>query len=148
MAPRETVGRNDQVAVAHNERRREQWPALQTKPGTDVICDMIRPEGTSRPVGTAIQTKPGIDMIRPEGMSRPKGAATSRTEMAMPDTDMICKPKGMSRPVGTAMQAKPGTGMICNAIRPEGTSRPVGTAIQTKPGTDIIRPEGMSRARL
>jgi hypothetical protein len=34
---------------------------------------MIRPEGMSRPAGTAMQTKPGTEMIRPEGMSRPKG---------------------------------------------------------------------------
>jgi hypothetical protein len=37
---------------------------------TDVICDMTRPEGISRPVGTAMQTMPGTDMIcdmiRPE----------------------------------------------------------------------------------
>jgi hypothetical protein len=37
---------------------------------TDMICDMIRPEGMSRPVGTAMQTMPGTDMtcdmIRPE----------------------------------------------------------------------------------
>jgi hypothetical protein len=39
---------------------------MQTKPGKDVICDSICPEGTSRPVGTAIQNKPGTDMIRPE----------------------------------------------------------------------------------
>ena len=37
--------------------------AMQTKPGTDMFCDMIRPEGMSRPVGTAMQTKPGTDMI-------------------------------------------------------------------------------------
>ena len=41
-----------------------------TKPGTGMICDMIRPEGMSRPVGTAMQTMPGTgmicDMIRPE----------------------------------------------------------------------------------
>jgi len=30
--------------------------------GTDMICNMIRPEGTSRSIGTAIQTKPGKDM--------------------------------------------------------------------------------------
>ena len=50
-----------------------------TKPGTDTICDMIRPEGMSLPVGTAMQTKPGTDMIcdmtRPEGMSCPSGTA-------------------------------------------------------------------------
>jgi hypothetical protein len=44
-----------------------------------MICDMIRPEGMSRPVGTAMQTKPGTDMIcdmiRPEGMSCPSGTA-------------------------------------------------------------------------
>jgi hypothetical protein len=28
-----------------------------------MICDMIRPEGMSRPVGTAMQTEPGTDMI-------------------------------------------------------------------------------------
>jgi len=37
---------------------------------TDMISDMIRPEGMSRPVGTAMQTMPGTDMtcdmIRPE----------------------------------------------------------------------------------
>jgi hypothetical protein len=37
--------------------------AMQTKPGTAMICDMIRPEGMSRPVGTVMQTKPGTDMI-------------------------------------------------------------------------------------
>ena len=44
--------------------------AMQTEPGTDMICDMIRPEGMSRLVGTAMQTVPGLDMIcdmiRPE----------------------------------------------------------------------------------
>jgi hypothetical protein len=29
-----------------------------------MICDMIRPEGMSRPVGTAMRTKLGLDMIR------------------------------------------------------------------------------------
>jgi hypothetical protein len=53
---------------------------------------MIRSEGMSRPVGTAIQTKPGTDMIRPEGLTRPKGKAMSRHEMRMQGTDMICKP--------------------------------------------------------
>jgi hypothetical protein len=50
-------------------------------------------------------------MTRPEGMSRPVGTAM-QTE---PDTDMICDmifPEGMSRPVGKAMQTEPGTGMI------------------------------------
>ena len=75
-------------------------------------------------------------MIRPEGLTRPKGTAMSRPEMAMPGTGMICKPEGMNRPVGTAMQTKPGTGMIRCKIRPTGTSRPVGTAMQTEPGTD------------
>jgi hypothetical protein len=88
-------------------------------------------------------------MIRPEGMSRPVGTAMSRPEMAMPGTDMICKPEGMSRRVGTAMQTMPGTDMIRFMIRLEGTSRPVGTAMQTEPGTDIlcgmIRPKGTSR---
>jgi hypothetical protein len=36
---------------------------MQTKLGTDMICDVIRPEGMSRPVGTAMWTKPGTDMI-------------------------------------------------------------------------------------
>jgi hypothetical protein len=36
---------------------------MPTKLGTDMICDMIRPEGMSRPAGTAMQTKPGTDMI-------------------------------------------------------------------------------------
>ena len=49
---------------------------------------MSRPEGTRRPVGTAIQAKPSTDMIG--GMIRSEG---------------------MSRPMGTAMQAKPGTDM-------------------------------------
>ena len=62
---------------------------MQTKPGTGMICGMIRPEGMSRPVGKAMQTKPGTDMIRPEGMSRP--------EMTIPGTGMICEPEGMSR---------------------------------------------------
>ena len=70
----------------------------------------------SRPVGAAIQTKPGTDMICPEGMSRPKGAAMSLPEMAMPGTGMICKPEGMSRPVDTAMQTEPGTDMVCDMI--------------------------------
>jgi len=47
---------------------------MQTEPGTGMICDMIRPEGMSRPVGTAMQTEPGTDMIcdmiRSDGMSR------------------------------------------------------------------------------
>jgi hypothetical protein len=98
---------------------------MRTKPGTDMICDMIPPEGMSRPVGTAMQTKPGTDMI----------------------CDMI-RPEGMSRPEGTAMQTKPGKDVICDTICPEGTSRPVGTAIQNKPGTDMIRPEGMIRPSL
>jgi hypothetical protein len=68
----------------------DQALAMKTKPGTDMVCDMIRPEGMSRPVGTAMQTKPGTNMI----------------------CSMICKPKGMSSPVGTAMQAKPGMDMI------------------------------------
>jgi hypothetical protein len=51
---------------------------MQTEPGTNMICDMIRPEGMSRPVGTAMQTKPSTDMIRPEGMSSPSGTAMSR----------------------------------------------------------------------
>jgi hypothetical protein len=37
---------------------------------TGMICDMIRPDRMSRPVGTAMQTIPGngmiFDMIRPE----------------------------------------------------------------------------------
>jgi hypothetical protein len=41
--------------------------AMQEMPGTDMTCDMIRPEGTSRPAGTAMQTKPGTDMSRHEG---------------------------------------------------------------------------------
>ena len=40
-----------------------------TIPGTAMIFDMIRSEGTSCPVGTAMQTEPGTvriyDMIRP-----------------------------------------------------------------------------------
>ena len=65
--------------------------AMQTKPGTDMICDMIRPEGMSRPEGTAMQTKPGTDMIcdmirpghghnRPEMTKRtwPRPASTAR----------------------------------------------------------------------
>jgi hypothetical protein len=120
---------------------RPEGKAIQNKPGTDMICDMIRPEGMSRPVGTAMQTKPGTDIIRPKGMSRPKGTAMSRLEMTIPGTGMICEPEGMSRPVGTAMQTKPGTDMICDKIRPEGTSRPEGTAMQTKPGTAKTAPK-------
>jgi hypothetical protein len=41
----------------------DQAPAMQTKLGTDMICDMIRPEGMSHPVGTAMLTKPGTDMF-------------------------------------------------------------------------------------
>jgi hypothetical protein len=41
----------------------DQAPAMQTQLGTDMICDMIRPEGMSHPVGTAMQTKPGTGMI-------------------------------------------------------------------------------------
>jgi hypothetical protein len=93
----------------------DQAPAMQTKLGTymsghghglgmstDMVCDMIRPEGMSRPVGTAMQTKPGTDMI----------------------CDMI-RSEGMSRPEGTAMQTKPGTDMISDMIRPgHGHNRP------------------------
>jgi hypothetical protein len=88
---------------------RPEGTVMQTKPGTSMICDMIRPEGTSRPVGTPIQTKPGTESIRPEGISRPKGAAISRPEMAMPGTGMISKPEGMSRPVKAraALWARP-----------------------------------------
>jgi hypothetical protein len=72
------------------------------KPVTDMVCGEIRPEGMSRPEGTAMQTKPGTDMI----------------------IDMI-RPEGTSRPVGTAMQTKPGTDMICDMIRPgHGHNRP------------------------
>jgi hypothetical protein len=34
-----------------------------TKPVTDMVCDMIHPEGMSRPEGAAMQTKPGTDMV-------------------------------------------------------------------------------------
>ena len=51
---------------------------MQTKPGTAMICDMIRPEGMSRPVGTVMQTKPGTDMIC--DMIRP-GHGHNRPEM-------------------------------------------------------------------
>ena len=114
---------------------------------TDMVSDMICPEGMSRPVGTAIQTKPGKNMIRPEGMSRLKGTAMSRPKMAMPGTNMIYEPVGKNRLEGTAMQTKPGTEMICDMIRPEGTSRPEGTAMQTKPGTGtaMSRPEMAKR---
>jgi hypothetical protein len=54
-------------------------------PGTDMIC---KPEGISRPVGTAMHTKPGSDMT----------CNTIRLE-------------GTSRPMGTAMQTEPGTNM-------------------------------------
>jgi hypothetical protein len=77
---------------------RPEGTAMQTKPDTDMICDMIRPEGTSRPEGAAMQTKAGTDMIRPEGMSRPKGTAMSRPEMEMPGTHMMRKPEGTSCP--------------------------------------------------
>jgi hypothetical protein len=120
---------------------RPESTAMQTKPGTDMICDKTRPKGMSRPVGTAMQTKPGTDMIRPEGMSRPKGTAMSRPETAMPGTGIICEPEALSRPVDPAMQTEPGTNMICDMIRHEGTSRPVGTAMQTKPGTAITAPK-------
>jgi hypothetical protein len=116
-----------------------------TKPGTDMVCDMIRPVGMSRPVGTAMQTKHGTDMIRHEGMRRPKGKAMSRPELIIPGTNMFYEPEGMSRTVGTAMQIKPKTGMICDMIRPEGTSRPEDTAMQTKPGTAMSRPEMAKR---
>jgi hypothetical protein len=36
------------------------------KPGTGTICDMIRPEGMSRPVGTAMQTEPGTAITAPK----------------------------------------------------------------------------------
>jgi hypothetical protein len=68
---------------------------------------MSRPEGTRRPVGTAIQAKPSTDMIC--GMIRSEG---------------------MSRPVGRAMQAKPGTDMTCGMVCPEGLSRTVGLAMR------------------
>ena len=64
----------------------------------------------SRPEMTKPETGMVCDMIRPEGMSRP--------EMAMPGTDTIFELEGMSRPVGTAMQTKPGTDMICDMIPP------------------------------
>ena len=73
----------------------------------------------SRPVGTAMQTKPGTDMIRPGRLSRPKGTAMSCPEMPMPGTNMICKPEDMSRPVGTAVQTMLGTDMMCDMSRPE-----------------------------
>ena len=50
---------NDQAGTAMSR------PEM-AKPGTDMVCDMIRPvrpEGMSRPVGTAMQTKPGTGMI-------------------------------------------------------------------------------------
>jgi hypothetical protein len=68
-------------------------------------------------------------MSRPEGMSRPAGTAIQ----AKPSTDMICgmiRPKGMSRPAGTAMQAKPGTDMACGMIRPDGLSRTLSLAMR------------------
>jgi hypothetical protein len=68
---------------------------------------MIRPEGMSRPVGTAMQAKPGTSMIG--GMIRFEG---------------------MSRPVVTAIQANPGTDMAFGMIHPEGSSRPVGTIMR------------------
>jgi hypothetical protein len=37
---------------------------MQTKPGTDMACNMIRPEGMSRPEGTALQTKPSTAIFR------------------------------------------------------------------------------------
>jgi hypothetical protein len=60
-----------------------QAPAMQTKLGTAMICDMIRPEGMSRLVGTAMRAKPdkGIICNTPEGMSRPVGTAM-RTKRA------------------------------------------------------------------
>jgi hypothetical protein len=95
-----------------------------TLKGSDKICGIIRPEGMSRSVGTAIQTKPGTGMIRPKGMSCPNGTTMSRPEMAIPGTGMICGPVGTSRPVGTAMQKKPGTKPICDMIRPKTRAAP------------------------
>ena len=48
----------------------DQAPAMQTMTGTDIIRDMIRPEGMSRPVSAAMQTMPGTDMMC--DMSRPE----------------------------------------------------------------------------
>jgi hypothetical protein len=45
---------------------RPEGTAMQAKPGTGMICDMIRPESTSRPVGTAMQTKPGTAIAAPK----------------------------------------------------------------------------------
>ena len=61
----------------------DQAPAMQTKQGTAMILDITRPEGMSRPVGTAMRTNPGKGMIcnTPEGMSRPVGTAM-RTKRA------------------------------------------------------------------
>jgi hypothetical protein len=68
-------------------------------------------------------------MSRPEGMSRPVGTAIQ----AKPSTDMICgmiRSESMSGLVGTAMQAKPGTNIACGMIRPEGLSRTVSLAMR------------------
>jgi hypothetical protein len=37
---------------------------MQTNPGTDMNCDMIRPKGISRPEGTVFQTKPSTVIRR------------------------------------------------------------------------------------
>ena len=66
---------------------RPEGTAMQAKPGTDMICDMIRPGGMSLLEGTAMQTKPGtgmiFDMIRSEVMSavwaRPSRPSLART---------------------------------------------------------------------
>jgi hypothetical protein len=60
---------------------------MQTEPGTDMVCDMIRLEGMSRPEGTAMQTKLGTDMICDmicpgHGRNRPEMAKRTRPRAA------------------------------------------------------------------
>ena len=65
LAPKLTCGSmlevsHDAVAVGEEQlvscaaEQSQYHTAMQTKPGTDMICDMIRPEGMSCPSGTAM----------------------------------------------------------------------------------------------
>jgi hypothetical protein len=51
--------------------------AMQTKPGSDMTCNTIRPEGTSLPMGTAMQTEPGTEMA-PLAAASVQGTLPSR----------------------------------------------------------------------
>ena len=79
-----------------------------TKPGTDTICGMIRPECKARAALWARTCRPS------------QARAGSVTD----------PPRRHEPPFGTAMQTKPGKDVICDTICPEGTSRPVGTATE------------------